>query len=72
MSPQVSEADIPSLIKTLDAAKKAIPEDVGARRALYNSARSLALALEAPRDSTLRISYSVSIPQFVVLSKGRS
>ena len=61
MSSPPSEEDLSSLIERLECIKREIPKDLSARKTLYDVARSLALALEAPGDSVLRIAYSVSL-----------
>ena len=57
MSSPPSEEDLSSLIERLECIKREIPKDLSARKTLYDVARSLTLALEAPGDSVLRIAY---------------
>ena len=59
MSTLSSPSDLVSLVKHLEALKHAVPEDEGMRKRLFDAARSLVFALEAPGDSVQRIAYAV-------------
>lgn len=66
----MSDSDLSGLITRLENLKPAVPKDGATRKSLFETARSLMLALETPGDSVQRIAYTVSLPFWCLFYTG--